>query len=198
MSGFTITEFASKLSTVGLASPNKFKVQFDGIPVGTANDRQLDFMCEQVDIAGRSVQSIMNLEYGIRREVAYNAPAYNPLNLTFICTGELKEKRLLDQWNNLIVDSTKGFDVAYYDTYAKGCSLKVTSLKPDGETNAFSITYKEVYPKSVQSIQLNHSTQNTVLRVNAEMQYAFFETDDIKPAQAQPASTSPTFTSPSG
>tara|TARA_Y100000361_G_C11042494_1_gene280671 strand:- start:178 stop:762 length:585 start_codon:yes stop_codon:yes gene_type:complete len=187
MPGFTISEFAGKLSTFGLASPNKFKVQFDNIPIGI-NDRQLDFMCEQVDIAGRSVQSIMNLEYGIRREVAYNAPAYNPLNLTFICTGELKEKRLLDQWNNLIVDSTQGFDVAYYDTYAKNCSLKVTSLAQDGVTENFSIVYKEVYPKSVQSIQLNHSTQNTVLRVNAEMQYAFFETDDIQ------ASTSSGFT----
>ena len=118
MTGFTITEFAGKLATFGLASPNKFKVRFDGIPVGPT-DRQLDFMCEQVDIAGRSVQSIMNLEYGIRREIAYNAPAYNPLNLTFICTGDFKEKRILDQWNNLIVDSTNGFDVAYYDTYAK-------------------------------------------------------------------------------
>ena len=67
MTGFTISEFQGKLSTFGLASPNKFKVQFDGIPIGTTNDRQLDFMCEQVDIAGRSVQSIMNLEYGIRR-----------------------------------------------------------------------------------------------------------------------------------
>ena len=188
MTGFTITEFASKLSTFGLASPNKFKVEFKGIPVGT-NDRHLDLMCEQADIAGRSVQSIMNLEYGIRREVAYNAPAYNPLNLTFICSGELKEKRLLDQWNNLIVDSTNGFDVAYYDTYAKNCSLTITSLKQDGKTDAFSITYKEVYPKSVQSIQLNHSTQNTVLRVNAEMQYAFFETDDIRTPQSQPPST---------
>ena len=183
MPGFTISEFAGKLSTFGLASPNKFKVQFDNIPIGI-NDRQLDFMCEQVDIAGRSVQSIMNLEYGIRREIAYNGPAYNPLNLTFICTGELKEKRLLDQWNNLIVDSTRGFDVAYYDTYAKNCSLKVTSLAQDGVTENFSIVYKEVYPKSVQSIQLNHSTQNTVLRVNAEMQYAFFETDDIRPSTA--------------
>ena len=188
MPGFTISEFAGKLSTFGLASPNKFKVQFDNIPIGI-NDRQLDFMCDQVDIAGRSVQSIMNLEYGIRREVAYNAPAYNPLNLTFICSGELKEKRLLDQWNNLIVDSTNGFDVAYYDTYAKNCSLTITSLKQDGKTDAFSITYKEVYPKSVQSIQLNHSTQNTVLRVNAEMQYAFFETDDIRTPQSQPPST---------
>ncbi|HCT53428.1 MAG TPA: hypothetical protein DF712_13320 [Balneola sp.] len=192
MTGFTITEFAGKLATFGLASPNKFKVRFDGIPVGPT-DRQLDFMCEQVDIAGRSVQSIMNLEYGIRREIAYNAPAYNPLNLTFICTGDFKEKRILDQWNNLIVDSTNGFDVAYYDTYAKNCSLNVTSLKPDGVTKAFTITYREVYPKSIQSIQLNHSTQNTTLRVNAEMQYAYFETDDINFANVQPA-----FTSPSG
>ena len=186
MPGFTISEFAGKLSTFGLASPNKFKVQFDNIPIGI-NDRQLDFMCEQVDIAGRSVQSIMNLEYGIRREVAYNAPAYNPLNLTFICSGELKEKRLLDRWNNLIVDSTRGFDVAYYDDYAKNCSLKVTSLAQDGVTENFSITYKEVYPKSVQSIQLNHSTQNTVLRVNAEMQYAYFETEDINFANVSSA-----------
>ena len=83
--------------------------------------------------------------------------------------------------------STTGFDVAYYDPYAKFCSLTVTSLKPDGVTKAFSITYKEVYPKSVQSIQLNHSTQNTVLRVNAEMQYAYFETEDINFANVSSA-----------
>ena len=179
MSGFTITEFAGKLSSFGLASPNKFKVEFQTIPIGT-NNRQLDFMCEQVDIAGRSVQSVMNLEYGIRREVAYNGPAYNPLNLTFICTGELKEKRILDEWNNLIVDSTTGFDVCILrHLYKVLFTHSYTSLKPDGVTKNFSITYKEVYPKSVQSIQLNHSTQNTVLRVNAEMQYAYFETEDI-------------------
>ena len=57
--------------------------------------------------------------------------------------------------------------------------MRVTTLKPNGIDEAFSITYREVYPKSVQSIQLNHSTQNTVLRVNAEIQYAFFETVDI-------------------
>ena len=43
MPGFTISEFAGKLSTFGLASPNKFKVQFDNIPIGI-NDRQLDFI----------------------------------------------------------------------------------------------------------------------------------------------------------
>ena len=105
-------------------------------------------------------------------------PSYNPLSITFICTGELREKRILDLWNNSIVDSTTGFDVTYYDTYAKKCTLRVTTLKPNGVDEEF-ITYREVYPKSVQSIQLNHSTQNTVLRVNAEIQYAFFETVDI-------------------
>ena len=32
---------------------------------------------------------------------------YNPLSLTFLCTGEFAEKRILDNWNNLIVDSTQ-------------------------------------------------------------------------------------------
>ena len=183
MAGFTISEFQGKISKHGLASPNKFKVQFSNLPV-LDGDKMLDFMCEQVDVAGRSVQSMMNLEYGIRREVAYNAPSYNPLNMTFICTGELMEKRILDKWNNLIVDSTRGFDVAYYDTYAKNCSLEVTTLRPDGETKSFSVKYQEVYPKSIQSIQLNHSTQNTVLRVSAEFQYAYFETVDMNVTQS--------------
>ena len=34
MPGFTISEFAGKLSQFGLASPNKFRVQFQNVPVG--------------------------------------------------------------------------------------------------------------------------------------------------------------------
>ena len=49
MPGFTISEFAGKLSTFGLASPNKFKVEFKGMPVGNTTDRQLDFMCALVN-----------------------------------------------------------------------------------------------------------------------------------------------------
>ena len=41
-----------------------------------------------------------------------------------------------------------------------------------------SVEYHEVYPKSVQSVQLNHSSQNATLRVAAEFQYAYWLTKE--------------------
>ena len=186
-----VDNFAARIATMGLASPNKFEVDIS-FPNIVGIGEILNLMCETASIAGRTVQSMLDIQYGIRREIAYGAPQYTPLSLTFLCSESMQEKKLLDQWNNFIVDAVRpqgAFNVAYYDDYAKNCSLKVTSLAQDGVTENFSITYKEVYPKSVQSIQLNHSTQNTVLRVNAEMQYAFFETDDIRPSTSQPIFT---------
>ena len=58
MSGFSVTEFTGKLGKLGLASPNKFKVQFESIPV-TESNSVLKFMCESIDLAGRQVQSTM-------------------------------------------------------------------------------------------------------------------------------------------
>jgi len=185
MTGFTISEFAGKLSSHGLASPNKFKVEFTKIPV-TDNDSLLNFMCETVEIAGRSVQSMLDIQYGIRREVVYNAPTYNPLSMTFICSGKLKEKRILDTWNNMTVDTSRGSDVAYYKSYASGI-LKVTTLAVDGKTPTHTVEYHEVYPKTVQSIPLNHSTQNSVLRVTAEFQYAYWLTKDTNNRSSGPA-----------
>ena len=185
MPGFTISEFAGKLSTHGLASPNKFKVEFTNIPV-TDNDSLLNFMCETVEIAGRSVQSMLDIQYGIRREVVYNAPTFNPISMTFICSGKLKEKRILDKWNNMMVDTSRGSDVAYYKSYASGI-LKVTTLAVDGETPTHTVEYHEVYPKTVQSIPLNHSTQNSVLRVTAEFQYAYWLTNDTNSRGGPPS-----------
>ena len=70
---FSVTNFSSKISTMGLASPNKFEVVFRSIP--GQNDKknleQLSLMCDQVSLAGRDVQAVLDLQYGIRRQVVY-------------------------------------------------------------------------------------------------------------------------------
>ena len=56
--------------------------------------------------------------------------------------------------------------------------MSVQALDVNGK-NAFKMTYKECWPKTVSAIELNHSTQNTPVRMTVEMQYAWWETDDI-------------------
>ena len=176
---FSVTSFSSKISTMGLASPNKFEVLFKSIP--GQNDKknleQLSIMCDQVSLAGRDVQAVLDLQYGIRRQVVYNAPAYTPLSLSFLCTDKMKEKIILDAWNDKCVSITNGFNVAYYNDYIG--EMDVYVLDRSGKKRTYHMHYHEVYPKTVTAVELNHGTTNATLRVTAELQYAFWTTNKI-------------------
>ena len=184
---FNVTGFTSTINKIGLASPNKFKVNI-AFPksLGILNSKampgqpdnqtlqELNLMCETVSFQGRGVQTILDLQYGLRREIAYNAPVYQPITLSFLCSSELKEKQLLDKWNNFIVPNNKGkgFDVAYYKDYVG--TLTVYLLDRDGKTVKYTQEYIEAYPKTVNAVELNHSTTNSAARVTADFQYAYW------------------------
>ena len=175
---FDVSDFSSRIAKKGLASPNKFEVIFKRIPHANQNDlTQLSLMCDQVSLAGRDVQAVLDLQYGVRRQVVYNAPAYTPLSLSFICTDNMEEKRILDKWNNKCVNTTGNFHVAYYDDYVG--HLDVYVLDRSGKHRTYHMHYHEVYPKTVTAVELNHGTTNATLRVTAEMQYAFWTTNSI-------------------
>ena len=177
---FSVKDFSSKISSYGLASPNKFEVDFSNIP--GQNNRgtreQLNLMCDQVSLAGRDVQAVLDLQYGVRRQVVYNAPAYTPLSLSFLCTDSMNEKRILDQWNDMCVSVTGGFQVEYYDKYIG--ELDVFVLDRNAKKRTYHIHYHEVYPKTVTAVELNHGTTNAALRVTAEIQYAYWTTNSIR------------------
>ena len=175
---FSVANFSSQISSHGLASPNKFEVIFSAIPGTAAHERkQLNLMCDQVSLAGRDVQAVLDLQYGIRRQVVYNAPAYTPLSVSFVCTDNMEEKRILDKWNNRCVNTTKGFDVAYYDDYVGHLDIYV--LDRSGKKRTYHMHYHEVYPKTVTAVEMNHGTTNAAMRVTAEIQYAYWSTSDI-------------------
>ena len=187
MAGLNVSKFSSHIAKVGLASPNKFEVKFESVPTDAAGKlalENLNLMCETVSIAGRSVQSMLDRQYGINREVAYNGPQYVPITIGFLCSKQLIEKKIFDAWNNKIVDIGNGYDVAYYSKYATG-KMTVTMLDNTGEPAGYSIVYNECYPKTVQSIDLNHSNQNATLRMSVEMAYAYWTTEDIKFGERQ-------------
>jgi hypothetical protein len=177
-----VSKFSSIISKHGLASPNKFEVNFSSIPVlSTAADHssQLNIMCDQCSLAGRNVEAVLDLQYGIRRQVVYNAPQYTPLSLSFLCSEEMHEKRILDQWNNICVpvSGKNGFHVAYYDYYVG--ELEIFVLDRSAKTRTYKMKYHEVYPKTVTAVELNHGTTNATLRVTAEIQYAYWTTDTV-------------------
>ena len=176
---FSVSDFSSKISSYGLASPNKFEVIFTNIPgqPDRKSAEQLNLLCDQVSLAGRDVQAMLDLQYGVRRQVVYNAPQYTPLSLSFLCTDNMDEKRILDKWNNLCVNTTGGFHVEYYDKYVG--HLDVYVLDRSGKNRTYHMHYHEVYPKTVTAVEMNHGTTNATMRVTTEIQYAYWTTSDI-------------------
>ena len=178
----TIEKFKSRISTSGLASPNKFEVSITKIPAmgfrfkNTLQD--ISLMCETVSIAGRTVQSTLDTTYGYRREIPYNFPTYNPVTLTFLCSEGLKEKVFFDKWNDKIISQKGGFDNEYYDNIIGTMEVK-TLNRTNTDMNNYIITYNEVYPKTVSSVEFNHSTQNAILRINVEMAYSYWTTNQL-------------------
>ena len=170
-----VDNFTARIATMGLASPNKFEVDIT-YPSIVGIGEVLNIMCETATIAGRTVQSMLDIQYGIRREIAYGAPQYTPLSLTFLCSESMQEKKVLDNWNNIIVDATKAtgaFNVAYYDDY-KG-TIKVKKLDRTGE-EVLQVEYLDAWPKTISQVDLNHTTTNATLRVTCEFSYSYWRT----------------------
>ena len=180
-----VAHFSSRIGKYGLASPNKFRVMFTKIPsiVGDQQDmRHLSIMCDQITIAGRTVQSAMNMEYGLRREIAYNGPSYEVMTVSFVCTSDMIEKAMLDKWNDMIVSASNGYNVAYYDDYVG--EMNVATLDRHGELTGYRINYHKIWPKTVTSIDLNRATTNATLRVTTQMSYENWTTNSINPEAA--------------
>ena len=178
MTNFSLSQFSSNIAKKGLASPNKFRIRFTMPSVVNNPKEEFNLMVENVDLAGRNVNSAINIEYGVRREVAYNAPAYDPLNITFLCSQDMSEKRKLEEWNNHIVKVNRGFDVEYYDNYIG--SVKVEVLDKQTLKTKYWVEYLEAYPKVINSIPFNHSTTNQTVRVTASFVYSYYITEDTK------------------
>ena len=172
---FNVEDFTGQIASLGLASPNKFQVDIY-LPGVSRSEKSLNLMCESASIGGRTVQSMLDIQYGVRREVAYGAPQYTPLSLTFLCTEGMEQKTLLDEWNNKIVDATvatKPFNVAYYDDY-KG-TVKVKKLDKAGN-QVLEVEYLDAWPKTVSQVDLSHATTNATLRVTCEFSYSYWKT----------------------
>jgi hypothetical protein len=176
---FNVTKFTSVIASKGLASSNKFEVSIY-FPNGLSED-SMNLMCESVSIEGKIINTTADRQYGITREVAYAAPVYNPITLSFYCTEKLEEKKKLDAWQNICVktnnDTTKEvgtFDVGYYDDYTKNSKIIVTKLDTSGNS-VFTFEYVEVFPKSITAIELSHGVSSGPLKVSASFQYAYWK-----------------------
>ena len=168
-----LTKFAERLSSVGVAQPNRYRIQFSGQGPSKAGKwtTALGLMCESIEFPGRNFMSNPDaLRYGPPRE-AISGVTYAPITATFICSAEMFEKRWFEVWQEQSMDFNT-WEPNYYKDYVG--DLKIFQLDRDNAAT-YVISLFEVYPKTITAQSLGTGTNDSYHTVSIELMYHHWE-----------------------
>ncbi len=182
---FKISEFRSQVGAI--ARPNLFSVKIKSIPAGisqsartnfTINDlKNFEFRCEATEMPGRTVATIDdNSPGGPSVKLPYDM-TYNDLNLTIICSEDMKERRVFEFWMDQTVlpynDSySYGGLVRYYDKYAYGSKFEISQLNASGTALAKYVLF-DAFPIAISPMNLTWEESNTYQRFTVTLTYRY-------------------------
>lgn len=185
---FKISEFRGKIGSI--AKPNLFYAelfygtQFNnyknnfGVDIGDT----FKFRCEVAEIPGRTVATTEDTAgAGPALKLAYDI-TYNDINLTIICSEDMKEKLFFEQWMDVIVGKADtevsgrlvGGLVSYHNEYAVGNKLIISQLNSKGEVIGKS-TLHDVFPIAIAPMTANWEETNTYQRLGITMSYRYYD-----------------------
>ena len=168
-----LTNFAERLSSVGVAQPNRYRIHFTGQGPSKAGKwtNDLGLMCESIEFPGRNFMSNPDaLRYGPPRE-AISGVTYAPITATFICSAEMFEKRWFEVWQEQSMDFNT-WEPNYYKDYVG--DLKIFQLDRDNAAT-YVISLFEVYPKTITAQSLGTGTNDSYHTVSVELMYHHWE-----------------------
>ena len=168
-----LTNFSERLSSKGVAQPNRYRIQFSGQGPSKAGkwDDAIGLMCESIEFPGRNFMSNPDaLRYGPPRE-AVSGVTYAPITATFICSAEMFEKRWFEIWQEQSMDFNT-WEPNYYKDYTG--DLKIFQLDRDNAAT-YVISLFEVYPKTITAQSLGQGTNDAYHTVSIELMYHHWE-----------------------
>ena len=145
----SLDAFISTISRKDVARQNRFEVSIQG-PKGMAN-RDVNMMCENATFPGQNMRtSTDDLRYGPVREIVHGV-TYGPINLTFICTDGMFEKKFFEMWQEQMFDR-ESWTVKYYEEYIGHITMSQLNRR---DTPSYTVDIYEAYPKTITAQDFN-------------------------------------------
>ncbi len=156
-----------------------------------AESEHLKFKCEDAELPGKTFETSTVKDYVINRKPVLGV-SYADLNLTFICSSDMRERLYFDEWmENILGTNTKR--VTYYDNYVSK-SIKINLyegpiIKPkDNPTNvelrkSCTYTIKNAYPVAITAQDLSWSKEDN-LKLTVNFNYECWEVEYYRPKKS--------------
>lgn len=163
--------------------------------MGRRNPEGLRFQCETAELPGYNINTVEGKVYGAHYASAAT-PVFNDLNLTFICAGDMWEKKYFDDWMEFILPKNKyDFTAAYRKDYVTTIEVKqydetsgqvaqavsaipfvrdiVDKYVDTPAATQYHVKFLEIFPTSVAPIALNWAADD-INRLNVTFKYRYW------------------------
>lgn len=146
--------------------------------------RDISILCESVSIPGRQITT---LEYTAERQ-AIKIP-YSFINedvtMSFILTNDYYMKRMFDSWLSGIIDQTT-YRVGYKKDFTTDIVIQQLNQK---NIPVYSCRLENAFPVTVNAINLDSNSENTIQKLNVTLSYENYVPEDIVDTIRSTAST---------
>lgn len=174
----SLTQFRDSFAT-DIARPKFFDVTLTP-PVGLQDyiktARNLTFRCESTQFPSRTFATT-DQKFGSNptEKHAYHT-TYNDIEMSFIVSEDMSEKKFFDAWMNLI-NPTASFDFNYRDDYIT--DFYVFQYDGTQAVKTYSIALIDAFPVSVNQLDLDWSNDN-FHKLSVTFAYRYWKNIDIE------------------
>tara|TARA_B110000444_G_scaffold22008_3_gene18275 strand:+ start:12438 stop:13121 length:684 start_codon:yes stop_codon:yes gene_type:complete len=193
----TADQFKSTVSKRGgLAAANRFSVTMtspqasvnkDLISLAAAaltrnfnhivNDpRDINILCQSCSLPGRLIMTGDYDAYGIKPIKYPTAVVEEDVEFTFLLTNDYYVKKFFDRWMASIIDNEFDTGLIEYDQNYK-TDVYIQQFDKNNSP-VYGIRLIDAYPTSVNSVELNNDSTDTVTSISVNMTYRKFENED--------------------
>ena len=175
-----------KANNPGLfARPNQFEVQFVG-PSGDANtERKLMINCNATNVPGLTM-------IAGDKDAAYRSyvrqKVYDDITFTFHVSDNYKELEYFQTWMNLMIDPITN-RVGFYSDYVG--EIIITN-KSRTNTTALRTTLLDAYPKRIEPLAVDYSTNDAAMNLSVNVQYRTYKQEYFDPKAIVEVEVEPT------
>jgi len=136
--------------------------------------RDISILCESVNLPGRQISTVdyqadrqtIKIPYGIINE---------DVTMSFILTNDYYMKQLFDKWMSGIFD-VENYRVGYKKDFVTDVVIQQLNKN---NVPIYSVRLEDAFPVTMQSIQLDSNSENTIQKLNVTLSYENYVPEDI-------------------
>lgn len=136
--------------------------------------RDISILCESVNLPGRQISTIdyqadrqtIKIPYGVINE---------DVTMSFILTNDYYMKQLFDKWMSGIFD-VENYRVGYKKDFVTDVVIQQLNKN---NVPIYSVRLEDAFPVTMQSIQLDSNSENTIQKLNVTLSYENYVPENI-------------------